>query len=52
MLASLDIYLGGSPSLSQRTMTEFYHNLSRQALSKSDDSVKLECIAIVDLKKI
>ena len=45
------MYLGGSPSLSQRTMTEFNHNLSMQALSKSDDSVRLEFIAIVDLVK-
>ena len=45
------MYFGGSPSLSQRKMTEFYHNLSVQALSKSDDSVRLEFIAIVDLVK-
>ena len=32
-------------------MTEFYHNLSIQALSKSDDSVRLEFVAIVDLVK-
>ena len=51
MPASLYMYLGGSPSLSQRTMTEFYHNLSLQALSKSDDSIRLEFIAIVDLVK-
>ena len=43
------MYLGGSPSRSQRTMTEFYHNFSMQALSKSDDSVRLEFIANVDL---
>ena len=30
---------------------EFYHNLSLQALSKSDDSIRLEFIAIVDLVK-
>ena len=32
-------------------MTECYYNLFRQALSKSDDSVRLEFIAIVDLVK-
>ena len=42
------MYLEGSSSLSQRVMTEFYHNLSMQALSKSNDSVRLEFIAIVD----
>ena len=45
------MYLGGSPSLSQRTMTKFYHNLSMQALSKSDDSARPEFIAIVNLFK-
>ena len=45
------MYLGGSPSLSQRTMTKFYHNLSMQALSKSDDSVRPDFIAIVNLFK-
>ena len=45
------MYLGGSPSLSQRTMTRFYHNLSMQALSKSDDIVRPEFIAIVNLFK-
>ena len=43
------MYLGGSPSFSQRTMTEFYQDVSMQALSKSDNSVRLEFIAIVDL---
>ena len=51
MFASLHMNLGGSPNLSQRAMTEFYHNLSMQALSKSDDSVRVEFIAIVDLVK-
>ena len=37
------MYLRGSPSLSQRTMTEFYYNLSMQD--------RLEFIAIVDLVK-
>ena len=43
ILASLHMYLRGSPSLSQRTMTEFYYNLSMQD--------RLEFIAIVDLVK-
>ena len=51
MLDSLHMYLGSSPSHSQRTMTKFYHNLSIQALSKSGDSVRQEFIAIVDLVK-
>ena len=51
MLASLHMYLGSSPSHSQRTMTKFYHNLSVQALSKSGDSVRQEYVAVVDLVK-
>ena len=51
MLDSLHMYLGSSPSHSERTMTKFYHNLSIQALSKSGDSVRQEFIAIVDLVK-
>ena len=51
MLGSLHMYLGGSPSLSQWTMTEFYHNLSMQALSKPNHIVRLEFIAIADLVK-
>ena len=51
MLASLHMYLGSNPSLLQRTVTEFYHNLSMQALSKSDDCVRLEFSAMVNLTK-
>ena len=45
------MYLGGSPSLSQITLTEFYHNLSMQALSKSNDSLRLKFIVTVGLVK-
>ena len=51
MLTSLHMYLGGSPSLLQRTMTEFYHNLYMLAISKSDDIVRLEFIAVINLVK-
>ena len=51
MLASLHMYLGGSPCISEKTVTEFYHNLSMQALSKLDGGERLEFIAIVDLVK-
>ena len=51
MLASRHMYLGSSPSHSQRTMTKFYRNLSIEALSKSGDGVRQEFIAMVDLVK-
>ena len=41
MLTSLHMYLGGSHSLSQRTMTKFYKKFSMQALSKSGDSIRI-----------
>ena len=51
MLASLYMYFRGSPSLSQLTMTKVYHNFSMQALNKSDVSIRLEFIAVLDLVK-
>ena len=49
MLASLHMYFGGSSNVSQRAMTEFYHNVSMQALSISNDNVTLEFDQITDL---
>ena len=51
MLASRHMYLGSSPSHSQRTMTKFYRDLSIEALSKSGDGARQEFIAMVDLVK-
>ena len=49
MLAGLNIFLGGDPEKSQKTMTEFLHNMSVQALSKSNVKILLEFDKIVDL---
>ena len=38
---SLNIQLGGDPNLSKDAMSEFYHNLSLQALSKSNHEILL-----------
>ena len=38
-LAALNIHLGGKKLISKNAMSEFYHNLSMQALSKSNDEV-------------
>ena len=49
ILAGLNIFLGGDPEKSQKTMTEFLHNMSMQALSKSNVKSLLEFDKIVDL---
>ena len=49
MLAGLNIFLGGDPEKSRKTMTEFLHNMSMQALSKSNVKILLEFDKIVDL---
>ena len=37
-LAVLNIHLGGEKIISKNAMSEFYHNLSMQALSKSNET--------------
>ena len=49
MLAGLNVFLGGDLEKSQKTMTEFLHNMSMQALSKSNVKILLEFDKIVDL---
>ena len=50
-LASFHMYLGGSLNISKKALTEFYHNLSMQALSISSDQAMLKFDAIVELVK-
>ena len=50
-LASFHVYLGGSLNISKKAPTEFYHNLSMQALSISSDQTMLKFDAIVELVK-
>ena len=49
MLARLNIFLGGDPEKYQKTMTKFLHNISMQALIKSNVKILLEFVKIVDL---
>ena len=45
-LAALNIHLGGEMLTSKNAMSEFYHNLSMQLLSKSNDEMFLKFDAI------
>ena len=47
----MNIYFDGDKTISQKVMSEFFHNLSLQALSIDDDSVKIEFDAIITLSK-
>ena len=40
-LAALNIFAGGERALSKNAMTEFFHNLSIQALNREDDTAQL-----------
>ena len=50
-LAALNIHLSGDKTISKDAMREFFHNLSMQALSKSDDLILLKFDAINRLNK-
>lgn len=38
-LGALNVHLGGLKTISKNAVSEFFHNLSMQALSKSDDAI-------------
>ena len=50
-LAAMNIYFGGDKTISKNVLSEFFHNLSLQALSIDNDSVKNEFDAIITLNK-
>ena len=50
-LAALNVFLGSDKIISKSAMSEFFHNLSMQALNKMIDKVKLKFDAINDLNK-
>ena len=50
-LAAKNIYFGSDKTIFQNVMSEFFHDLSLQALSIDDDSVKIEFDAIITLSK-
>ena len=50
-IATLNVYFGGKKQLSQNVMSEFFHNMSLQALTIDDDNVNIEFDAIIELNK-
>ena len=50
-LAAFSRFLGGDKEVSRNAMSEFFHNLSWQALRNDNDSVQLEFTAITELVK-
>ena len=45
-LAALNVHLDGDKMISKNAMSEFFHNLSKKALSKSDDTIVIKFDAI------
>ena len=50
-LAALNVFLGGDKNISKNAMSEFFHNLTMQALSKDDDRIKIRFEEITKLNK-
>ena len=50
-LAALNIYFGGNRPLSKDVFSEFFHSISMQTLSISDDSIVLKFDVIKKLNK-
>ena len=50
-IAALNVYFGGEKQLSQNVMSEFFHNMSLQALTIDNDNIEIEFHAIIELNK-
>ena len=50
-LAAFNIFIGGDKTISKNAMSEFFHNLSMQALSRDDDRIDIKFDAIEELNK-
>ena len=50
-LVTLNVLLGGDKMISKDTMSEFFHNSSMQALSKSDDAILIKFDTLNKLNK-
>ena len=50
-LAAFNIFIGGNKTISKNAMSEFFHNLSMQALSREGDRIKIKSDAITELGK-
>ena len=51
-LAAFNSFLGGNVELSRNAMNEFFHNLSWQALTNDNDSVKIKFETLLNLLKV
>ena len=50
-LAAFNIFIGGDKTISKNAMSEFFHNLSMQVLSRDDDRTDIRFDAIEELNK-
>ena len=50
-LAALNVYFGGNKELSRNVMSEFFHNLSLQALTVDDDRIEITLDEIIELNR-
>ena len=50
-LAAFNIFIGGNKTISKNAMSEFFHNLSMQALSRDDDRIDIKFDAIEEWNK-
>ena len=50
-LAALNVYFSGEKELSRNVMSEFFHNLSLQALTVDDDRIEITFDEIIELNR-
>ena len=50
-LAALNIFIGDDKTISKNATSEFFHNLSMQALSRDDNRINIKFDAIKELNK-
>ena len=50
-LAAFNIFIGGDKTIAENAMSEFFHNLSMQALSRDDDRIDIKFDTIEVLNK-
>ena len=50
-IAAFNRFLGGDKEISTDAMSEFFHNLSWQALTNDNDSIQIKFEAITELVK-
>ena len=50
-ISALNVFFGGNKELSRNVMSEFFHNLSLQALTIDDDNINIEFHEIIELNK-